>query len=475
VNESPVKRKIREEMNAIAPKRDRWIGRHRYYHDECARFLRMQIRRHCSILDIGCGTGSLLNALEPKQGMGIDLSEGMVAIARKKYPHLRFQVMDAEELYLQETFDYIIIADTIGFFDDIQEVLRRIRPLCEPWTRLIILNPSFLWVPLLSMAERFGVKMPATRSNWLGLEDIDTLLSLEGFDVVKRGRRMLLPVGIWLLAAMCNRYVSSLPMLRRLCLVNYLVARPFSPQNAAVKERSVSVIIPARNERGNIEEVILRMPCMGGRTELVFVEGHSTDGTWEMIEAMAEKYRDRWPIIAAQQEGKGKADAVRKGFSLATGDLLMILDADLTVPPEDLPKFYQALASGKAEFVSGSRLVYPLEKQSMRTLNVAGNKFFSAAFSWILDQHIKDTLCGTKAIGRREWLRLCENRGYFGDFDPFGDFDLIFGAARLNLKMAEIPIRYRARMYGATNISRFAHGWLLFRMMLLGARKFKWT
>jgi glycosyltransferase involved in cell wall biosynthesis len=214
---------------------------------------------------------------------------------------------------------------------------------------------------------------------------------------------------------------------------------------------------------------------MGSRTEIVFVEGHSTDGTWEVIQAMAQKYSETWSIVTVKQEGKGKADAVRKGFSLASGDLLMILDADLTVPPEDLPKFYRALASGEAEFASGSRLVYPMEKQSMRILNIMGNKCFSIIFSWILDQRIKDTLCGTKVLSRDAWDRICQNRHVFGDFDPFGDFDLIFGAARLNLKMVEIPVRYRARHYGPTNISRFTHGWLLLRMAILAARKFKWT
>ncbi|MBN2035255.1 MAG: glycosyltransferase [Chitinispirillaceae bacterium] len=472
---SKAKQKIRAEMDAIAPKRDHWLQRNWYYHEHLASFLRCQIPPHSSVLDIGCGTGTLLNALEPARGLGIDLSEGMVTIARKKYPHLRFEVMEAEELRLSETFDYIVIADTIGCFHDIELVLRRLHPVCSARTRLIILNPSFLWLPLLSLAEALGLKMPAARSNWLGLDDIVNLLYLERFNLVRKGRRVLVPVSIEPVSSFCNRYVAPLPLIQRLCLVNYLIARPLGAPDAPKHDSSVSVVIPARNEQGNIEELIRRMPRMGSKTELIFVEGHSRDKTWDMIQVMAQRYQGQWPIIIAQQEGKGKADAVRKGFSLATGDLLMILDADLSVPPEDLVKFYRALTSNAAELASGSRLVYPLEKESMRTLNIAGNKFFSIAFSWILDQRIKDTLCGTKAISRKEWLRLSENRGYFGDFDPFGDFDLIFGAARLNLKMVEIPIRYCARHYGATNIHRFAHGWLLLRMMLLAMRKFKWT
>jgi glycosyltransferase involved in cell wall biosynthesis len=173
------------------------------------------------------------------------------------------------------------------------------------------------------------------------------------------------------------------------------------------------------------------------------------------------------------QSGRGKGDAVRKGFAIAQGDILMILDADLTVPPEDLPKFFNAITSNKGEFINGSRLVYPMEDEAMMTLNIIGNTFFSWMFTWLLGQRFKDTLCGTKAISNKNYQKLIANRKYFGDFDPFGDFDLIFGAAKLNLKIIEIPIRYQARQYGQTNISRFRHGWLLIKMVLFAMRKIK--
>jgi glycosyltransferase involved in cell wall biosynthesis len=185
-------------------------------------------------------------------------------------------------------------------------------------------------------------------------------------------------------------------------------------------------------------------------------------------------HEGRWPITLLHQgDGIGKGDAVRKGFAAATGDVLMILDADLTVPPEDLPKFFEALTSGKGEFINGTRLVYPMERQAMRTLNHLGNKFFSLAFTWLLEQRFRDTLCGTKVLFRRDYERIAANRHYFGDFDPFGDFDLIFGASRLNLRIVEVPVRYRERTYGVTNISRFRHGWLLLRMCLVAFRKLK--
>jgi glycosyltransferase involved in cell wall biosynthesis len=234
------------------------------------------------------------------------------------------------------------------------------------------------------------------------------------------------------------------------------------------------VIIPARNEAGNIPAIFARTPQMGEGTELVLVEGHSRDKTYAAIEATVAEHPER-SCQLLRQTGIGKGDAVRLGFSRARGDVLMILDADLTVPPEDLPRFYEALVSGKGEFINGVRLVYPMEGQAMRFLNLLGNKFFSLAFSWLLGQSIKDTLCGTKVLWKKDYEAITNNRAYFGNFDPFGDFDLIFGAAKLNLKITDLPIRYRERTYGTTNIQRWKHGWLLLKMVLFAARRLKFV
>jgi glycosyltransferase involved in cell wall biosynthesis len=275
-----------------------------------------------------------------------------------------------------------------------------------------------------------------------------------------------------LLASLCNRWLVRLWPFRLLALTNFTVAR--AVDLAKPKPATVSVIVPARNESGNIEGIFRRVPTMGAGTELIFVEGHSSDDTYAQIEHAMPRY----PHIKSRllkQTGKGKGDAVRLGFSHAEGDVLMILDADLTVPPEDLLRFYNALVSGKAEFVNGVRLVYPMEKEAMRFFNLLGNKFFSFTFSWLLGQNIKDTLCGTKALWRAHYDRIAANRSYFGDFDPFGDYDLIFGAAKHNLKMLDLPVRYRERVYGETNIQRWHHGLLLLRMVLVAMNRIKFV
>jgi glycosyltransferase involved in cell wall biosynthesis len=269
-----------------------------------------------------------------------------------------------------------------------------------------------------------------------------------------------------------NRFLAKLPPWRLFSLYRVYVLRPRVVERKVPK---VTVIVPARNEAGNIQGAIDRTPVMGSGTELIFVEGNSTDDTYARIEQAIKDYKGPLALSLHKQTGKGKGDACRVGFAKATGDLLMILDADLTVPPEDLPKFYDALLRGVADYVHGTRMLYPMESGAMRFLNKLGNAGFAKIFSFVLGKSIQDTLCGTKVLWKRDYERLAANRAYFGDFDPFGDFDLIFGVSKLNLKIMEIPIRYKNRTYGSTNISRFRDGWLLLRMSVFAARKLKFV
>ncbi len=458
-------------FDSVAAERDRWKKRGAYYHRELERYLSFLVPPGSSVLEIGCGTGGLLAALKPARGLGIDISPRMVEIARGKFPDLQFEVGDLENIQIKEKFDYVILAETIGHVDDIQLAFRELHKVCRPETRVIIVYYNYLWEPVLKFAEAAGLRMKHLLQHWLPIEDISNLLVLNDFEVIKKGHRFLLPVHIPLISAFLNRFLVTMPFFWRLSLNKVIVARPVgtrrSPENV-----TCSVIVPCRNERGNIEDAVLRMPEMGKHTEIIFVEGHSRDGTLEECKRVRERY-PRKDIKVLVQDGKGKGDAVRKGFSHAGNDVLMILDADLTVPPEDLPKFFNAIVSGKGEFINGSRLVYQMEKEAMRFLNLIGNKFFSRAFTYLLEQRIRDTLCGTKVLWREDYMKILEGREYFGDFDPFGDFDLLFGAAKLNLKIVEIPVRYRERAYGTTQISRFMHGILLLKMTLFALKKIK--
>ena len=463
-----------EYFDKLAPKRVKLRKKHRYYWKDISKYCSYFIRPDSSVIEIGCGCGEFLGEIEAGRKVGIDFSGEMIRIARQQFPDYTFYQMEAKNIDLDEKFDVVIISNVLGSIDDVQKVFTQIRKLCHRDTKLIINDYSHLWEPGLKLAEFSGLKTKTPQQNWLSHQDVKNLLYLEDFELYKRTQRMLIPFNIPGISWLINRYLGPLPFFRGLCINQFYFARLMEYARLHNNEEySVSVVVPARNEAGNIENAVLRLPQMGKWTELIFVEGNSTDNTWEVIQQVYEKYKDRYRIKIARQDGKGKGDAVRKGFSIAEGDVLMILDADLTVPPEDLPKFYNAIATGKGEYINGSRLVYPLDKDSMRFLNVLGNKFFSIMFSWLLGQRLKDTLCGTKVLTKVNYEKLISNRKYFGEFDPFGDFDLIFGSAKLNLRIIEIPIRYRARAYGETNISRFKHGWILLKMVFFAMNKIK--
>ena len=367
--------------------------------------------------------------------------------------------------------DYILLGGLIHYERDIQHLFSQVYFVSHPSTRLILTYYSGLWSPLFKFASFLGIRRQAPQMNWLGHSDIKNLLELENFELIKVESKILFPFYIPIVSNLINRYLSPLPFLRNFNLVNIAIARPLL-KNSFEHPPSVSIIVPARNEQGNIKFIVERIPTMGPRDEIIFVEGGSSDKTWDYIHKVKEEFYNK-KIIILQQDGNGKGDAVRKGFSHANNEILMILDADMTVPPEDLIKFYKAIKSGLGEFINGSRLVYPMQINAMRFLNLLGNKFFAMTFSFVLGQPLKDTLCGTKVISRKNYIKLAANRYFFGDFDPFGDFDLIFGASRMSLKIVEIPIAYRERTYGQTNISRWRHGAILIAMLIFSARVIK--
>lgn len=481
----PAETSIHDEVRRFYEENHQGIERARrarkYFYGYLTRVLRSRIPPGQRILDIGCGSGHLLAALEPETGVGIDLAPSAVAEARDRYgsPSLRFLEGDATLPSVLARaggpFDVILLVNVVTHLDDVQAAFESLLPLCHRRTRIFIYSYSRLWQPLLRVAELLRLKYRQPPEAWLPPEEIATMLSLADLEVVRRDSLIVFPPHVPLLSDALNRYVGRVPLLAGLSLMYGLIARP-SPARFPDPgpPPSTSVVIPCRNEAGHIPSLVERLPDLGPGSEYLFVEGNSTDDTEQAIRDAIARNPGR-PLRLLKQTGKGKGDAVRLGFDAAKGDVLAILDSDMGVSPEDLPKFVRALQRGKGELINGSRMVYPIEGQAMRFLNLVANKMFAVLFSWILQQQVRDTLCGTKVLYRDDYRRIAANRAYFGDFDPFGDFDLLFGAARLNFKIVDVAVRYHERQYGQTNISRFRHGWLLARMSLFAARKLKFV
>ena len=488
----PIKERIRDHYDGLAPSRDIWYRRSKYYHDYVERSLRSLIPAGSTVLELGCGTGNLLAALQPSHGLGLDISPEMLRVARRNHPHLEFEVGDAENFEIPKTtFDFVVASDLVGELEDIAAMLDRVREVGGEDARLILTFHNPALEAALRAAQRAGLSMAPRRQNWVGRLAMTNLLELADFRVEKIEHGLLVPIPVPVVAPLANRYLSGRRAFSYIDLVNVVVARPIVPRPQP-EALSVTVLIPCRNEIDNIVPAVERTPEMGTHTEILFVDGSSTDGTKQRIEEVIERYRGVRDIRLLLQVPDadyerpkdhpdaptvmlklGKGDAVRKGFDVAQGDVLMILDADLTVPPEDLPRFLDPITKGKAEFVNGTRLVYPMEDRAMKFVNYLGNWFFSVLFTWLLEQPIRDTLCGTKVLRKRDYERIKAGRAHFGEFDPFGDFDLLFGASRCGLRIIEVPVRYRRRMAGVSKVRVSQHGWLLIGMSFIGLRRLK--
>jgi SAM-dependent methyltransferase len=453
---------------------------HRYFYDYLTRILQTRVPPGQNVLDIGCGAGHLLSALRPSRGVGIDISARAIAAARAHHPgeNLHFFEGDgADPVVLSQVggpFDVILLVNVVTHLTDVQAALEALGAVCHARTRILIYSYSRLWQPLLGLTEVLGLKHKPPPEAWLPPEEVRNMLALADFEVARDDFQVICPAYVPLLSDLLNRYIGRLPVASWLSLMYGIIARPAPHRFRSFHTSlpSTSVIIPCRNEAGHIPDLVRRLPKLGPNSEFVFIEGNSRDDTEAVIRKAIAENPDR-PFRLLKQTGKGKGDAVRLGFAHARGEVVLILDSDMGVAPEDVPKFVEALVRGKGELVNGSRLVYPMEGRAMRFLNLLANKFFALLFSWILGQQIRDTLCGTKALYREDYERIARNRGYFGDFDPFGDFDLLFGAARLSFRITDVAVRYHERQYGETNISRFRHGLLLLRMSWFAARKLK--
>ena len=452
----------RRHQEAIAARRYEWIRSNGYFYDYLKRAIQFVVEPNKRVLEVRCETGELLSSVDPSYGVGVEISDAMVEAARIRHPHLHFVTSDTESLDLGETFDYILfnhIFDTV----DILRALERIRRHCTPHTQIIVINYNYLWQSILDFASKVGLRSNFVEPNWVSENDIRGFLKLAGFRPVRKHRFLLFPKYIPLLSGALNEFFARLPGLRRLCMMQIMVARPFSEPKRD-EDLTVSVVVPCRNEVGNIHHAVERIPQMGRHTEIIFCDDKSADGTPEEVTRMQALYPNK-DIRLLHGPGICKAENVWTGFGAARGDVLMILDADLTVMPEELPIFLRALATSRGDFINGSRLVYPMPGLAMKSANLLGNKFFGLLFSFLLDQRLKDTLCGTKVLWRSDWLRMQPHLGSWGMQDRWGDYELLFGAHKLHLEIVEVPVHYQERIHGVTKMTKvFANGWRMLRI-----------
>ena len=473
---SSKKTDLKEHYNRLPDTVMWWSAKNKFYHSEILKYYSFLIPPGSSILELGCGTGDLIGQLHPSLGVGVDVSERIIATAKERYPQVQFISSDVENFKSDQRFDYVVIAGTLGSVENIQALLKNVQKMTTSDTRIIISYYNELWGPVLRWAEKIGLKMPDIIFNWLSVDDIENFLYISGYQVIKKEFNILFPWPVPIINFLFNKILARLPIIRRLTLVHSVVARPDkAPERTS--DLTCSVVLTCRDEEENIEELVTRIPQMGKHTEIIFVEGHSKDNTVGKIQEMIKKYPQK-DIKLFKQKGIGQGDAFRLGFDEARGDLVCWLEADLTAPPEEIALFWDAYITGKGEYINGSRFIYQMEKDAMPFFNFLGNRFFGNLFTILLGQRFTDTLCGFKAISKKNYIKIRKQIDFFGDFDPFGDFQLIFGAVKNSLKVAEIPVHYQPRQYGEskaygkTFLSFLKHAGLLLRMSWIAFVKF---
>ena len=446
---------IKNNFDTYADHFDVLQKRNGFYHSEQKKFISSIIRPESSVLEIGCSTGNLLEVIDAQRVVGIEISPRMAELARHKCDTDKVEIIETslENFETNEKFDYIILNHLLEYAYDVQGSLEKIRDFCHDDSRVIVICHNPLWEHILRGTAFLGLRMPDLNRNFKTVMDLRNFFELAGFDPYETGYRLALPKRIPLFTTFFNKVLAKIPGLAVGSFSEYVIAKPKSVHSSSKPRYSCSVIIPCFNEEGNVTLAVERTPDMGTFTEILVVDDGSSDGTKAEAEKIAAK--DPRVRVISYTPNSGKGYAVKVGFDAAKGDVLMILDADMTVRPEDMPRFFDPIDQGLADFVNGTRMIYPMENKAMGALNFIGNKGFGIILSLIMGRRATDTLCGTKAFRKK----------HYDTFDmtdkSWGDFDLLLGATKQRLKVVEMPIRYMARVEGDSKMKAFQHGWRL--------------
>jgi hypothetical protein len=400
--------------------------------------------------------------MKPQRGVGIDISKEMIALASEKYPQYAFIHSPIETLHLDETFDYIIMVDVVDHVYDVMEVFQNLYRFCKPTTRIILTTINPWWDPILTFMEKIGAKMPEGPHNFIEKGNLRRIFEMMDFVVSYSGFMLLFPKRIPLLSYLANSLGVRIWGVNRLSCAQYMIIQP-TAKNENDLGLGCSVIIPCYNEQDNIEEAIRRVPAMGKATEIIVVNDGGRDNTVQKVKDLQSEFPNLKLVDYSPNHGKGYA--VRRGFEAAMHEIIMILDADISTPPEELPRFFEPLNKGICQFVNGTRMVYPMQDQAMRIFNLFGNKLFGYIMSFITQQNLTDTLCGTKALYKSDLKRI-----RWG-LDKWGDFDLLFAAARMGSKITEVPVHYMSRKSGESKMKTFRHSAHLLMACFKGFRE----
>lgn len=440
------------------------MGKKRFFRECIIDFLQHSIVEGKRILIIGGNISEEAIRFAPSYSAelfsGKDAFPGRASGGYQNVTYLNKGLLDFEA---DETYDYIIFYESLNYEGDLYSIFRKLKKIIHRDSKVFVIeiNPFILF--LLKILSRVGLLVPDFKRNMLHLSDLENLVNIFGFDIVDKGYRFAVPFKIFGLGDVINSILPRVSLLRNFCFGQYIVFR-LHPLEAGKQNLSCSVVVPCHNEEGNIADCIARIPNFGAWREIIVVDDGSTDRTKDMVKKIM---RGRSDIrLISYEKNCGKGYAVNIGWQEAKGDVFMMLDCDSTTPPEELALFHEAMEYG-AEFVNGTRVIYPREKNSIPFFNRLGVTFFAHLISWITQKRISDTFCGTKVFLKKYW-----NCFQIKEF-LWGDWDLFFTAARYRMKMLELPVHYKTRKHGVTKMRPVKHGIILLLKSVEGLRVVK--
>lgn len=421
---------------AIARNLDFWKEKNWYYHNQLKQIFKDVIKENSKVLQIGYGLGDILAALYPKKGVSFDDDKDILAISRRRYPIFKFTDFNFNKNKVNDKFDYVIYPNSLEHFDDIQTVFENVYPALSRSSKVVVASVNPRWEQIFYILEKLKLKRPESSRNWLRIENIKNLLEVSGYKVIDSGFRIILPVSIPLISGIINKVIRNIKILSRFCVEQFVVAQKetFSINN----NLSCSVVIPTYNQAELLEYCIESIPNVGKKMQIVVVDDASSDRTEQVMKSLSKKHHNIKYIRNERPQGEEKS--LKIGIESVDLDIILTYDAKMSIPSSELVRFYNVLASKRADFVSGMRFIYPLEGQRLRQLTIIGNIIFSYLYSLFLNQRVFDPLCSIKGFYKKNYskIKISNNNTLL---------DLLIKAAENKAKILEIPVHYSLESY----------------------------
>tara|TARA_B110000977_G_scaffold125183_1_gene160299 strand:+ start:1495 stop:2904 length:1410 start_codon:yes stop_codon:yes gene_type:complete len=423
--------------------RENFLKKKNFLFDEISKALNYLINDSNYVKFFCCGNSSIVNKVNSKNIYINEINNTFINSLTKS------EIKKEDEINKNLNFDHIVIAD-IEHQKFITKNLIDLNEKIDNECRVIVLSKSIFWSTLINFYKKIKNIGP-DKNNFLPYSNLRKIFLNTNFEIVKNEKIIFFPFQFSLLTKFINQ-IFRFPVLNFFCMINLTVLKKVQKKNYQAEGKKISFIIPCKNEGGNIKFFYEKIINSTINAEFLFGNDNSSDNTLDEIKKLQQAIPNK-EIKIYDGPGVCKSENVYKGINLASGEIILIYDADLTVSFDDLVNSINLLLKTDADFINCTRMIMPQQKNAMKFLNFYGNLFFAFLFSILFKQKITDTLCGTKIFFKKDWEQIKKYNNTWGAKDLWGDFDLLLGAYKNNLKIVENPISYTDRKEDETKMT----------------------